>query len=799
MSEDTDRSHAGGEDDLDKQSKKKDLTGKKKDLKKGQKEQGYVKFDEEDSDNSMAPNEDIKSPSKAKKSKAFRFAGKKFKEKDEKRDKDSKKEEKDKEKKKEEKEGKKHKIKGKKKSKHAHPTETNEDSQIKEEAEKPIFGVPLATAVERSKSHDGIELPRLVRECIDYIEEHGLSCEGIYRISGVKSKIQMLKDCYNRGMPVYLEEHEPNIIASLLKQFLRELPEPVLTKWLMPKFEEASVIRGEKLRVEAFRKLIKDLPPCNRLLLSWMIVHMTHIIEREKENKMSLQNVSIVLSPTMQISHRVLNILFSSSSKLFQDIELKRYKPPIKPATSRWSLELPDNPSQMEEELQKQESLLNALHSELNTGVKDEEKEEQLWEVQRIITQLKRKIKLAKKAMETAEKKRKEKEESRPATVTEEDEELKLDLRTMPVKQHAPPPPAQSTNQAPQRNSSHSIKESDSVAVESHPESTAKDSNDKKDGDRVTPVPDYENINIKNKESVVEEKTEPQGDTKVKEAEVETAREQNEDGEIKAEKTETDKDKAEEVKEAVTTAVESTANVIKAEDSEDDAFEQQVEEILEKEKGTVKEFSEDSASDAGLTEKEEGEEGVEESSSQQKEAVEDSVTEAEPGERVEEVKKPGIPKVDSQGILQPERLQPYPVANFIPPVQVEVKPKEQEGWNYVEDEEMVQLQEEEQSLKLEEEELLAIESELRTKIETERSEIERLHQEIAELHYLRQDSDQEEFSSDSESSYESEDEEDLQEILNQLIADNEVLEDIADNEVLEVIIADNEVLEVGYS
>ena len=68
----------------------------------------------------------------------------------------------------------------------------------------------------------------------------GLSCEGIYRISGVKSKVQALKDSYNRGVPVYLHEHEPPIIASLLKQFLRDLPEPVLTSELMPKFEQAS-------------------------------------------------------------------------------------------------------------------------------------------------------------------------------------------------------------------------------------------------------------------------------------------------------------------------------------------------------------------------------------------------------------------------------------------------------------------------------------------------------------------------------------------------------------------------------
>jgi hypothetical protein len=68
---------------------------------------------------------------------------------------------------------------------------------------------------------------------------------------------------------------------------------------------------------------------------------------------------------------------------------------------------------------------------------------------------------------------------------------------------------------------------------------------------------------------------------------------------------------------------------------------------------------------------------------------------------------------------------------------------------------------------------LFLERELRKKIETERHEAERLNQEIDELKYLRQDSDIEEYSSESESSYESEDEGDLQEILKQLIARNE--------------------------
>ena len=62
---------------------------------------------------------------------------------------------------------------------------------------------------------------------------------------------------------------------------------------------------------------------------------------------------------------------------------------------------------------------------------------------------------------------------------------------------------------------------------------------------------------------------------------------------------------------------------------------------------------------------------------------------------------------------------------------------------------------------------------MRKKIETERHEAERLNQEIDELKYLRQDSDLEEYSSESDSSYESEDEEELREILKSLIIRNE--------------------------
>ena len=44
-----------------------------------------------------------------------------------------------------------------------------------------------------------------------------------------------------------------------------------------------------------------------------------------------------------------------------------------------------------------QEFLLNCLHRDLQAGVKDLSKEERLWEVQRILTALKRKLREAKR------------------------------------------------------------------------------------------------------------------------------------------------------------------------------------------------------------------------------------------------------------------------------------------------------------------------------------------------------------------------------------------------------------------
>ncbi|MGH0155739.1 UNVERIFIED_CONTAM: hypothetical protein FKN15_032837 [Acipenser sinensis] len=393
----------------------KDHSKKKGKFKKKEKRtEGYAAFQEDSS------GDEAESPSKMKRSKGIHVFKKpsfsKKKEKDfkvkEKPKEEKHKEEKHKEEKHKEEKHKEEKHKEKKskdltaadvvkqwKEKKKKKKPSAEPEAVPQEAPclRPVFGVPLAEAVDRTILYDGVRLPAIFRECIDYIENCGTKCEGIYRVSGMKSKVDELKAAYDREESPCLDDYDPHAVASLLKQYLRELPENLLGRDLTVHFEEACSRPSEAEKVQEFQRLLADMPPCNHLMLAWLLVHMDHIIAKEADTKMNIQNISIVLSPTIQISNRVLYVFFTHIKELFGDVKLK---PAVKPL--RWSNmatmpALPKTQESVKEEIRRQEFLLNCLHRDLQAGIKDLSKEERLWEVQRILTALKRKLREAKR------------------------------------------------------------------------------------------------------------------------------------------------------------------------------------------------------------------------------------------------------------------------------------------------------------------------------------------------------------------------------------------------------------------
>lgn len=110
--------------------------------------------------------------------------------------------------------------------------------------EQPIFGVSLHLAIERSCCHDGVELPLVVRDCIDYVEEHGMNVEGLYKVPGVKSKVQHLKKLYNNRELVNISEFESTVATSLLILFLRFVYLRILSS-----FSPCVLRSNEKVRI----------------------------------------------------------------------------------------------------------------------------------------------------------------------------------------------------------------------------------------------------------------------------------------------------------------------------------------------------------------------------------------------------------------------------------------------------------------------------------------------------------------------------------------------------------------------
>lgn len=136
----------------------------------------------------------------------------------------------------------------------------------------------------------------------------------------MKSKVDELKAAYDREECPCLEEYDPHTVASLLKQYLRELPENLLGRDLTQRFEDACGRPAEAEKVAEFQRLLAEVPFGSRLILSWLITHMEHVIAREADTKMNVQNISIVLNPTVQVRAEGRTVLGCL------DIRLKRYE-----------------------------------------------------------------------------------------------------------------------------------------------------------------------------------------------------------------------------------------------------------------------------------------------------------------------------------------------------------------------------------------------------------------------------------------------------------------------------------------
>ncbi|NXT74797.1 HMHA1 protein, partial [Zapornia atra] len=185
-----------------------------------------------------------------------------------------------------------------------------------------LFGQDFTKASQSSS--DGI--PFIIRKCISEIEKRALKTKGIYRVNGVKTRVEKLCQAFENGKElVELSQASPHDISNVLKLYLRQLPEPIMPfrmyNELMGLAKES--LQGDEAKgksgkggpelvdkgantdkvvmnlVLRLKELLKELPCENMATLQYLLQHLRRIVEVEQDNKMTSGNLGIVFGPTL--------------------------------------------------------------------------------------------------------------------------------------------------------------------------------------------------------------------------------------------------------------------------------------------------------------------------------------------------------------------------------------------------------------------------------------------------------------------------------------------------------------------
>ncbi|NXP12280.1 RHG07 protein, partial [Thinocorus orbignyianus] len=162
--------------------------------------------------------------------------------------------------------------------------------------DKNVFGVPLLLNVQRT-SHP---LPNGILQALDYLRSHFLDQVGLFRKSGVKSRILSLREM-NETNPnnVCYEGQSAFDVADMVKQYFRDLPEPIFTSRLCESFLHIYQYVPKDQQFQAVQAAILLLPKENREALKILLFFLRDVVAFVEENQMTPTNIAVCLAPSL--------------------------------------------------------------------------------------------------------------------------------------------------------------------------------------------------------------------------------------------------------------------------------------------------------------------------------------------------------------------------------------------------------------------------------------------------------------------------------------------------------------------
>ncbi|KAF8631853.1 hypothetical protein AX15_002123 [Amanita polypyramis BW_CC] len=188
---------------------------------------------------------------------------------------------------------------------------------------KGVFGIPLELLVERDGADSllgatraTMRVPSFIDDVISAMRQMDMSVEGIFRKNGNIRRLKELTETIDRDpSSVDLTQDNPVQLAALLKKFLRELPDPLMTYKLHRLFIASQSLPTEEERKHYLHLLSLVMPKSHRDTMEVLFVFLKWVasfahMDAETGSKMDLSNLATVICP---------NILYARGQNAVRD------------------------------------------------------------------------------------------------------------------------------------------------------------------------------------------------------------------------------------------------------------------------------------------------------------------------------------------------------------------------------------------------------------------------------------------------------------------------------------------------
>eukprot|EP00012_Vannella_robusta_P011328 CAMPEP_0206202734 /NCGR_PEP_ID=MMETSP0166-20121206/12366_1 /ASSEMBLY_ACC=CAM_ASM_000260 /TAXON_ID=95228 /ORGANISM="Vannella robusta, Strain DIVA3 518/3/11/1/6" /LENGTH=980 /DNA_ID=CAMNT_0053621749 /DNA_START=454 /DNA_END=3392 /DNA_ORIENTATION=- len=173
----------------------------------------------------------------------------------------------------------------------------------KEREPFPVFGIPLQQLMKNEYElfpHN--PLPRIVRYSMSEIIKRAICLEGVFRMAGQAQRCAELRAEIDATTKISFSDQEnPHNVTSILKQWLRGLPEPAMLFGNFDKVIKLGAATSEE-QIKGLREILETLPRENFHLIRQMFRLMYLVGKNNEVNRMDFSNVAKVIGPNLAYS-----------------------------------------------------------------------------------------------------------------------------------------------------------------------------------------------------------------------------------------------------------------------------------------------------------------------------------------------------------------------------------------------------------------------------------------------------------------------------------------------------------------